>query len=192
MKHQIEAGGKTHHVTLPDALADGQAFDLVLNGKAHTGVWLRRVAVLVVRDARGLERLFRVRSAVVGAGENGESTLDAEIKGLPAQGVVKLKASVRPDVPGQGNRARAAGDGSQVVRSPMTGKALKVLVKVGDSVEAGAPLVIVEAMKMENRLFAAGPGVVQKVLVKEGDAVQTGKELVRLSPVAGAHAKSRS
>src|SRR5262245_35143896 len=49
---------------------------------------------------------------------------------------------------------RAGGKGDGVVTSPMPGRVLKVLVNEGESVEAGAPLIVVEAMKMENELFA--------------------------------------
>lgn len=69
-----------------------------------------------------------------------------------------------------------AQDGS--VRSPMPGKVVKLLVAEGDEVSAGAPLVVVEAMKMENELSAAKSGVVQKVHVQPGDAVEGGAMLV--------------
>lgn len=171
MNHLVEIRGKTHQIHLPDALADGQAFPLKIDGKPCTGIWLRRDSQLILIDERGLERNYRLRDTGWWK-DDGE----AETK-LPG-----LEAVVRPDVPGQAQRSKAQGDGTAVIKSPITGKVLKVLVKIGDLVDGGTPLVIVEAMKMENRLFAPAPGRVQQVTVKDGDAVQTGKELFRIAP----------
>ncbi len=77
-----------------------------------------------------------------------------------------------------GPKAGAAGEGT--VTSPMPGRVLKVLVAVGDEVEAGAPLVVVEAMKMENELCAARSGVVRKIHVTPGQNVESGARLVEI------------
>jgi biotin carboxyl carrier protein len=83
-------------------------------------------------------------------------------------------------------RARAGGgfavDGAQAIRSPMPGKIVAVLAKVGDTVAAGQGLVVVEAMKMENELRAAAPGVVARVHVAAGDRVESGAELILIEP----------
>jgi len=54
----------------------------------------------------------------------------------------------------------------------MAGTIKSVLVKPGDSVTQGQPLVVLEAMKMENQITAPVPGKVKSVDVKEGDSVQ--------------------
>ncbi len=77
-------------------------------------------------------------------------------------------------------RPGAGGGGEQVLKSPMPGRVLKVLVGEGDEVERGTPLVVVEAMKMENELRAAGPAKVVKVFVKPGQTVEGGAKLVQL------------
>lgn len=66
------------------------------------------------------------------------------------------------------------------VRAPMPGKVLQVLVAVGAVVEAGDGLLIVEAMKMENRLQAPAGGVVEDVRVEAGQMVDGGQVLVVL------------
>jgi biotin carboxyl carrier protein len=78
--------------------------------------------------------------------------------------------------------ARSAGAvlGEGLVTSPMPGRVLKVLVREGDEVLAGAPLVVVEAMKMENELGAARGGVVKKIYVTPGAAVESGARLVEV------------
>jgi biotin carboxyl carrier protein len=60
----------------------------------------------------------------------------------------------------------------------MPGKVVKLLVHEGDEVSEGTPLVVVEAMKMENELVSERAGVVQKVFVETGDAVEGGARLI--------------
>jgi len=65
--------------------------------------------------------------------------------------------------------------------APMPGQVLKVLVEVGQSVTAGDPLVILEAMKMEQTLRATSDGVVETIRVQIGDLVVPGDILVEIS-----------
>jgi len=67
------------------------------------------------------------------------------------------------------------------VTAPMPGKVLQVFVQVGDRVAAGDGLVVLEAMKMENRLVAEAAASVADVRVAEGDMVEGGQVLVVLS-----------
>ena len=76
-----------------------------------------------------------------------------------------------------GPNGRAAG--SQL-KAPMPGRVVKVLVKVGEAVERGAPIVIVEAMKMENEMHAPASGTVLKLHVAEGATVDAGQLMVEL------------
>ena len=68
-----------------------------------------------------------------------------------------------------------------VVRAPMPGLVVRVLVSEGQRVEAGASVVVVEAMKMENELRAAHAGVVTKVHVGAGARVEKGATLVTMA-----------
>ena len=65
-------------------------------------------------------------------------------------------------------------EGKQLIRAPMPGKLVKLLVAVGDSVVEGQGLVVVEAMKMENELKSPKAGKVVELAVKEGQAVESG------------------
>lgn len=62
--------------------------------------------------------------------------------------------------------------------SPMPGKVFKVLVKAGDEVKKGTPLLVLEAMKMEHTIKANIDGKIKKVFFKEGEMVQGGVILV--------------
>lgn len=64
--------------------------------------------------------------------------------------------------------------------APMPGKVLEVLVAQGDVVEAGTPLMVLEAMKMEHRIVAAADGTVVDVHYEAGDQVAQGAVLLDL------------
>ena len=68
--------------------------------------------------------------------------------------------------------------GRTVVKSPMPGLIVKVLVSSGDSVEKGDRLLVVEAMKMENEVKAPRAGRITQIHAAKGDAVTAGKELL--------------
>jgi acetyl-CoA/propionyl-CoA carboxylase biotin carboxyl carrier protein len=72
------------------------------------------------------------------------------------------------------------GAGSESVVSPMQGTVLKVDVREGDDVEAGAVICVVEAMKMENEIAAHRSGTVADVSVAAGDAVASGQVICRV------------
>ncbi|NNE28868.1 MAG: biotin/lipoyl-binding protein [Saprospiraceae bacterium] len=67
------------------------------------------------------------------------------------------------------------------VEAPMPGKVLEVRVSEGDEVTAGTPLMVLEAMKMENVLKATGAGKVQKILVEKGITVDKGQLLIEMT-----------
>ena len=71
-----------------------------------------------------------------------------------------------------------AGGGNGTISAPMQGTIVKVLVSVGDTVEAGQAVLVLEAMKMENHINAEASGTVREVRVQEGDTVGTGDVLV--------------
>jgi len=71
-----------------------------------------------------------------------------------------------------------AGGGS--LAAPMPGKVIAVMVKRGDKVQKGAPLLILEAMKMEHTIFAPGDGEVKEIHYAAGEQVPEGAELLRL------------
>jgi biotin carboxyl carrier protein len=72
-------------------------------------------------------------------------------------------------------RARIADDhGPRKLTAPMPGKVVRVLASEGSPVEAGAGVLVVEAMKMQNEIKSPKKGTVQKILVSEGAAVNAG------------------
>ena len=93
----------------------------------------------------------------------------------PAVPVVEAAPVAAPAVAPAAPAVIGAGE---KVDSPMPGTILKVNVAAGQSVKEGDLLVILEAMKMENEIFAPKGGTVTQVLVEKGAAVNTGDVLV--------------
>ena len=77
-----------------------------------------------------------------------------------------------------GSGGAGAGGGSGAVAVPMQGTIVKVLVEVGQEVEAGATVCVLEAMKMENNITADKAGTVKEIKVAPGDSVGSGDVVV--------------
>lgn len=77
-------------------------------------------------------------------------------------------------------RAAAAAAGPAPIVAPMPGMIVRVSAQVGDQVQPGQGLVVMEAMKMENELRAVTAGTVRAVLVQPGTAVEKGTVLLEL------------
>jgi acetyl/propionyl-CoA carboxylase alpha subunit len=169
----------------------GETFEIEL-GPTRDG---RTIAKLVGANLDGVEHVLEVasieamkRMAVAVDGRVHDVQLGADARGLH----VTLDGT-RHDVAIEDERERAAhqtagaaAKGPVVVKSAMPGIIRAVLVKAGDAVAAGQPLVILEAMKMENELRADHAGVVREVKVGVGVPVDGGAELVVLDPPAAA------
>ena len=90
---------------------------------------------------------------------------------VASAGPAKAKKPARAASGGAGG---AGGSGSGDVVVPMQGTIVKVLVEVGQEVEAGQAVVVLEAMKMENQIQAEKSGKVKEIKVKAGDTVGSG------------------
>ncbi|MGH7899170.1 MAG: biotin/lipoyl-containing protein [Candidatus Binatia bacterium] len=102
----------------------------------------------------------------------------------------KLRVAVRGEsfefdlAPPESSRRAGASKGNPETRSPMPGKVLDISVVPGKEVKPGDPLLILEAMKMENVLSAEVAGTVKEVHVRAGDMVEPGKLLVVIEPTS--------
>ncbi|MGA2100383.1 MAG: biotin/lipoyl-containing protein [Candidatus Sulfotelmatobacter sp.] len=92
-------------------------------------------------------------------------------------GSVRYAAEVR-DPRSLRGRVRAIDEhGPKKLTAPMPGKVVRILVSQGTEIEAGAGVLVVEAMKMQNEVKSPKKGKVQKILVNEGAAVNAGDVL---------------
>jgi 3-methylcrotonyl-CoA carboxylase alpha subunit len=166
----LRAGGHTLAVTLA---ADGDGFAATVDGAAH--------------------RIAGITPTVVGSvGGATVETLDVVVDGRPRRAVVaRTRDRILVAVDGHAwtfervddaHGGGAGGAGSGAVVAPMPGKVVKVLVAVGDTVTAGQPLVVVEAMKMETTLVAEIDGVVKAVAAEAGAMIDAGALVVEIAP----------
>jgi biotin carboxyl carrier protein len=161
----VKIDGRERIVEIDDDASvrvDGQPVDVRVT-EAEAGVWmLRRQSEQTVAqiDGQGGKLVVEIRrpghDAVVVAAEVSDAR----------------RAAVAP--PGR----PAVGGAPVMLRSPIPGRLIKLLVKAGDTVTAGQTLVVVEAMKMENELAAPRAGRVSEVRCTEGSAVEAGQDLV--------------
>ncbi len=77
--------------------------------------------------------------------------------------------------------ARALARGGGEVKAVMPGMVVKLLVSEGQAVSKGSPLLVLEAMKMQNEISSSADGVVTKLHVAEGEAVSAGAKLVTIA-----------
>jgi biotin carboxyl carrier protein len=168
MTFEIEVGGHTRTVSVERAGPPDHRFRVTLDGHA------RIVDAVSVEDDT-LSLIFP------GEGRS-ESHEIGFTDGLqPAEVDVYLHGgTVKATVNGRRNRrvAEAAAVGEQRVVAPMPGRVLRVLVAAGDEVALRQPLVVVEAMKMENELSSPKAGRVTQVSAVAGESVEAGRLLV--------------
>jgi biotin carboxyl carrier protein len=72
----------------------------------------------------------------------------------------------------------SASSKAMIIKAPMPGLIIDLKVKAGDEVKTGDPLLILEAMKMENIIKAPGQGVVKNIKAKKGDSVEKNQVLI--------------
>lgn len=163
----------------------------------------RPLAVRLEGDERGYRAAVdgvthRLAALVAGpraAGARGATVeeVSLEIDGRPRRALVArsrnrvlvaLAGRVYAFEAGEAARGGAGPAPSGTVVAPMPGKIVAVLVAVGDAIEAGQPLVILEAMKMETPLTASVGGRVRTVAAVVGATVDGGAVLVEIEPAA--------
>jgi biotin carboxyl carrier protein len=175
---EIARSGTRHTV---EARRDGDTWIVTLDGRAlavdavHVdGRWSMLVSPVVSGSSRaGIRPAARSYEVSVAAPDAGECLVWVNGHTIPLAVV-----DPREVFSGRSHAAAGGDTRSANVTAPMPGRVVKVLVKPGDAVAARQPLVIVEAMKMENELRALRAGTVADVRVSEGQSVEANAVLV--------------
>lgn len=166
MRSRYDINGKPHTVDLVEE-GSGQ-IEIVVNGRPFKVDFLsdrKNSRVLLIRKGRPHEILIKhngrdeILFDINGYGDNARVNDEKDIKKL-----LRKKDSF----------------GDKTITSLMPGKVVKVFVKEGDRVEKGRPLLIIEAMKMENELKAPKSGTIKSVNAKEGRSVEANSPLIVL------------
>lgn len=109
---------------------------------------------------------------------------DNGVQEEPGESVSRPSSYVPPPLPPRAPKSNgngAAASTTSACRSPMVGMVVRVGVQVGQHVQAGDPVITLEAMKMEMAVTAAAAGIIKAVNVKPGDAVKKDEVLVEFA-----------
>jgi biotin carboxyl carrier protein len=176
VRYDVEINGRTRQVAISRA---GEGYAAIVDGLSFQVGAARIDAVtlsLLVQREGGPSRIFDVTIVPDPASGQlavhvGETTMTVGLNGRRLSG-------------GR-DEGGDAGTGPQRVLAPMPGKIVRVLVQSGEAVRARQPLVVVEAMKMENELRAPRAGTILEIRCAEGEAVEAGQDLIVVETTPG-------
>jgi biotin carboxyl carrier protein len=173
MKFVAMMDGQQHHIEAQRDAQDNNAFHMVIDGRPYT-VDARRMPsqiVSMLMDHKSydvdLERIAKKSDTLDGR-------IHVRVRGRVLRFEILDERRLKMKDP-QGFRLDVGGVVS--IDSPMPGKVIKLLAKVGDDVKEGQGIVVVEAMKMENELKTPKAGKVKEIRCKEGETVEAGARL---------------
>jgi len=168
--YAVDVDGRRHRAELA---GDGQSFELKIDGTGP--VTARALPVLggraVLVEVGAGRRLVHLSPADAAGG------LRATVGGRPVRlaALDELRAQALRDV--------AASAGSGTLTADIPGLVVEIRVKPGQAVRQGEPLIVIEAMKMQNELTAGIDGEVERIAVSVGQSVNPGDILVVVAPV---------
>jgi biotin carboxyl carrier protein len=168
MKYTVQFQGKSDQTRVVQLERDGDRWRLALEHDLSESTAMEAVEI-----SRGVYSILL-------DGESWEIQVAEAADGrlIVQTGRQEFNAEVADPRSWKGRRQGGAeAQGRQQILAPMPGKVVRVLVKVGDKVEAKQGLLVVEAMKMQNEIRSPKSGTVERVLVKDGQAVNAGEVL---------------
>ena len=172
MRYEIEVGGRIRHVAVERA---GDGFAVTLDGRTWridaSRVDAHTLSLILDTGADRQDRAGNEEFDVTVVPGRSSGQLTIQIGAVPVPVTVDGRRR-------WGRSDETAAAGPQRIAAPMPGKVVRVFVKPGDTVKARQPLVVVEAMKMENELRASRDGTVAEVHVREGVSVEAGAPLI--------------
>ena len=167
MKLKVQLAGKEHDVSL--SLAGFSAEATVQNRQYNLQV--RELAsgeYLLINGSNVFKCRVSGRGGLVAAGQSFAVALRGQNYEVEVIDPKRLRS---------GQSSGGHHSGAAEIASPMPGKIVRVLVATGEEVEAGAGIIVVEAMKMQNELKAPKAGVVVSINAAEGATVNAGDVL---------------
>ncbi len=162
-RYRITSFGSRHaaEITL-----QGGALTCEIDGKTVRGTILQTAPpayVIRLEDGRILSCAVTVQGGITSISCNGQLWLIS---------VAEVYGEMSPDNEDSGGTAE--------LRAPMPGRIVAVPVTTGSAVQRGDPIVVIEAMKMQNALSAPRAGTIQQIHVRSGDAVEAGQLLAKI------------
>ena len=139
-------------------------YDLTINSNNYEVIVKKVTDTEVVAEVNGQDHTVSIKKIQrLVLPESVPKSTPKQVSGPSAS----LSARATPSMPSLGS-----------VIAPMPGQIKSIFVREGDKVTLGQKLLIMEAMKLENKLPATRDGVVKQILVRDGDVVSQGQELI--------------
>jgi len=168
MKYFVDLNGKRQEIELTGDIAEIDGEKIVAHLEDIDGTPVRLVTI-----GREVHRVVARRGTTRGA-----YTLWVDGYRFEGEALDERTRAIR-DI----TAATSKSSGPASVNAPMPGLVVRINVSVGDRVQAGQGVVVMEAMKMENELRASAAGIVKAVNAEVGKAVEKGAVLVELEDI---------
>ncbi len=174
---------KNLKIELPSQIVDNQIFEVSLGDKKIECRWDRWHGVLSVIDD-DISKQYRVRASSVQKNAGGDYDVTLEYISPGKTVATNVGVVMGLDSPGREQRQKITGKSGFVLKSPMNGKVLEIAVKIGQKVETGQVLVVIEAMKMENTIIAEHEGTIESIQTEKNAVVTAGQVLIKAKSVS--------
>lgn len=183
MKWRVESREQSFIVDLPDIIIDRERFQLGIGKDRFLATWNRQEQVLFLSPEENpeFEQVLSLRGAqIVSFADEPDTHVQLELR--PCGGIPVQAYSGQAEIHLEGLKSRKSEGAAKgvTVRSPMTGKVLRLVVKEGEEVQKGQLLCVVEAMKMENQITSPGAGTVADLKIAEGDQIGANSKLLTI------------
>lgn len=170
MQYSIRSN-QTYSVTVEKESATSNSFQVLLNGKTY-------FASIKELHPDGRIKTISVNNKIIPVDvlkQADGSPKTVFLKGVPfdvdVEKITSLPFKAKPA------KKTVCGD----IKATLPGQILSVMIKVGDTVKKGQPLLILESMKMENEMLSPKEGVVRKILVEVGQVVAKDEVMIQVS-----------
>jgi biotin carboxyl carrier protein len=137
---------------------------VVVNGKSHF--------LEVLEEKPGWIRVLVNRKVYLVETERSERLYTLRLNGKEFQYTVETPYLAKR------KEAGPIAETAEIVKSPIPGKVVAILVEEGQSVNSGDVLLLLEAMKMQNEIISPRAGIVKKIFVEEEQSVSTNEDLL--------------
>ncbi len=144
----------------------GKKFKITVDGETF------EVEVEEIKSKQTITKINKVSEELVSSVER-----EPEVKETKKETASTKNVMSKPTSSTVANQTKTS---KGVVTAPLPGEILSINVKKGNSVKKGDQLLVIEAMKMENEVFASTGGTIKEIFVKPGDYVETGQKLIEI------------
>lgn len=179
MKWLVTQGSKNSVVELPEQL-DG-LFEVKVGGETFHVEWNSDHQIFFLIDGKVRKPLSIRNCKFEKNGENifsEEQSVEYELLDHDTGMVRYITAQLALTAGGSTKDSKRVKTVTKALKTHMAGNVLKINVKIGQSVKKGVPLIVLEAMKMENQILSPRDGTIGSILVEEKASVIPGQELI--------------